>query len=383
MQKKVISILLCAAMMLGTMGCASTVPAGSQSSSAPAAESAAATSAAATSAAATSAASSAAGSAAAASASASESDAVIAWYAPAPHPYFEEVQKGVDQFSKEQGVKVIVQIGPDWTQASENENVEALIAQGVNALSIYPCDASGANGLYDEISSKMGVNIVNFGTDTASPSKANFAVATDVKQAAYDATEAVIKMMGGKGNILNVLEVLEDPNTALRKEGVEECVAKYPDVKIIQEIAGIKTQEEAVSKIESALSANVGKVDGIVCTGLVTSVGMTQTLSDYYAKQGTDKHIYAIGIDTDEGVMNAIKDGTIDATIAQNPVGHGYISCMLLKDLRDGYKPKDGKYFINSGCVLVTKDNMDSYQDELQQKTKDILDSLTTEYLTK
>ena len=140
----------------------------------------------------------------------------------------------------------------------------------------------------------------------------------------------VIKMMGEKGNILNVLEVLEDPNTALRKEGVEEAVAKYPDIKIIQEIAGIKTQEEAVSKIESALSANVGEIDGIVCTGMVTSVGMTQTLEDYYEKQGTDKHIYAIGIDTDEGVMNGIESGTIDATIAQNPLGHGYISCKLL-----------------------------------------------------
>lgn len=311
------------------------------------------------------------------------SDLKMAWYAPAPHPYFDEVQKGVEKFAQEEGVDVTIQIGPDWTQASENEKVEALVAQGINALSIYPCDASGANGLYEEISEKAGVDVINFGSDTASPSAASFAVATDVKQAAYDAAEAVIKMMGEKGNILNVLEVLEDPNTALRKEGVEEAVAKYPDVKIIQEIAGIKTQEEAVSKIESALSANVGKIDGIVCTGLVTSVGMTQTLGDYYEKQGMDKHIYAIGIDTDEGVMNGIKDGTIDATIAQNPIGHGYISCALLKYMSEGYEIKDGAYFINAGNVVVTKDSMDSYEQELEKVTDEILGKLTTDYLTK
>ncbi|MFV0466091.1 MAG: sugar ABC transporter substrate-binding protein [Lachnospiraceae bacterium] len=311
------------------------------------------------------------------------SDLKLAWYAPAPHPYFEEVQKGVEKFAEEQGVEVTIQIGPDWTQASENEKVEALVAQGINAISIYPCDASGANGLYDEISSAMGVNIVNFGTDTAAPSKADFAVATDVKQAAYDATEAVIKMMGEKGNILNVLEVLEDPNTALRKEGVEECVAKYPDVTIIQEIAGIKSQEEAVSKIESALSANVGNIDGIVCTGLITSVGMSQTLSDYYEKQGADDHIYAIGIDTDEGVMNAIKDGTIDGTIAQNPLGHGYISCMLLKYMAEGYQAKEGEYFIDSGAVLVTNENIDTYQNDLDARTTEIVDSLLTVYMEK
>lgn len=310
-------------------------------------------------------------------------DLKMAWYAPAPHPYFDEVQQGVKQFIEKEGTDVIIQIGPDWTQASENEKVEALIAQGVNALSIYPCDASGANGLYDEITNKMGVDVINFGTDTAKPTTASFAVATDVKQAAFDATEAVIKMMGEKGNIINVLEVLEDPNTALRKAGVEEAVAKYPDVKILQEVAGIKTQEEAVSKIESVLSANVGKVNGIVCTGLVTSVGMAQTLSDYYTKQGKGEKIHTVAIDTDPGIIKAIEEGIVDATIAQNPVGHGYISCMILKYMNEGYKVKEGQYFINAGNVLVTKDNLDSYAKDLEQVTSDILSKLTTEYLTK
>lgn len=314
---------------------------------------------------------------------AASSDVKIAWYAPAPHPYFDDVKKGVEKFQEEQGVEVIMQIGPDWTQASENEKVEALVAQGVNAISIYPCDASGANGLYEEIYENMGVNVVNFGTDTNKPTTAKFAVGTDVKQAAYEAAEAVIKMMGEKGKILNVLEVLEDPNTALRKEGVEECVAAYPDVEIIQEIAGIKNQEEAVSKIESAMSAHGNEITGIVCTGMVTSVGMTQVLNDYYSKNPDAPHIYAIGIDTDSGVMQGIQDGVVDATIAQNNLGHGYISCMLLKYLGEGYSVKDGVYFVNSGNVIVTKDNIDSYQSDLDKTTEEILGSLTTDYLTK
>lgn len=318
-----------------------------------------------------------------AEAPAASSDVKIAWYAPAPHPYFDDVKKGVEKFQEDQGIEVIMQIGPDWTQASENEKVEALVAQGVNAISIYPCDASGANGLYEEIYESMGVNVVNFGTDTSKPTTAKFAVGTDVKQAAYDATEAVIKMMGEKGNILNVLEVLEDPNTALRKEGVEECVAQYPDVEIIQEIAGIKNQEEAVSKIESAMSAHASEINGIVCTGMVTSVGMTQVLSDYYEKNPDADHIYTIGIDTDSGVMQGIQDGIVDATVAQNNLGHGYISCMLLKYLGEGYSVKGDAYFVNSGNVIVTKDNIDSYQDDLDATTEKILGSLTTDYLEK
>lgn len=307
----------------------------------------------------------------------------IAWYAPAPHPYFDDVQKGVEKFQEEQNAEVIMQIGPDWTQASENEKVEALIAQGVTGLSIYPCDASGANGLYEEISEGMGVNVINFGTDTKKPTAAKFAVATDVKQAAYDATEAVIKLMGEKGKILNVLEVLEDPNTALRKEGVEECVANYPDVEIVQEIAGIKNQEEAVSKIESAIAANGGAVDGIVCTGMVTSVGMTQVLNDYYAKTPDAKHIFTVGIDTDPGLMKGIEEGVVDATVAQNNIGHGYLSCLLLKYMGEGYQPKEDAYFVNPGHVIVTKDNVDTYQEDLDKVTADIAENITTDYLEK
>lgn len=169
------------------------------------------------------------------------------WYAPAPHPYFEEVRKGVTAFEADTGIKVEQQIGPDWTQGSQNQRMEALAAQGFNAFAVYPADASGANGLYEELTAS-GAHIINFGTSTAQPTTASFAVATDVKAAAMQATEELIKAMGGKGNIINVLEVLEDPNTALRKQRIEEVVARYPDVTIIQEVAGMTSIETAVQK---------------------------------------------------------------------------------------------------------------------------------------
>lgn len=116
---------------------------------------------------------------------------------------------------------------------------------------------------------------------------------------------------------------------------------------------------------------------------MISSVGMTQTLTDFYAKQKDAEHIYAIGIDTDSGVMKGIEEGVIDATIAQNSAGHGYISCMALKLLGEGYTVKEDQYFIDSGIVLVTKDNMDSYAEDLEEVTQNILEKLPTDYLTK
>jgi len=303
----------------------------------------------------------------------------IVWYALMVHPYVEEVQKGVIGYERDTGTTIKRQIGQDWTQDNENANVEPLAAQGYKGFSLYPADASAANGLYEELVAN-GAYVVSYGAPTVLPTPASFCVATDVKQAAYEATEALIGFMGGEGNVLNVLELVEDPNTILRKEGVEAAVAKYPDVQIIQEIAGMESIETSTAKIQDALSARIEEIDGVICTGYTPTVAAATILSEWNGTEG-NRRISFVGIDTDQVVLDAIGRGDIDATVSQNPYGHGYITCALLSYLLDGWKANPDEYFINSGTVLVTKGNVDSFQDEIMGITRDIMGKLETKYL--
>jgi ribose transport system substrate-binding protein len=306
----------------------------------------------------------------------------IGWYFPIPHPFGAAVQQGVKAFEKDMGVSVKQQIGVEMTQDSESNSIEAMAAQGYQGFLVYPVDPSGANGLYQELAARK-VAIVNFGTSTVRPTPASFAVATDVKAAAKVATEKLIALMGNKGNIVNVLEVLADANTVLRKEGVEEAVAAHPGVKIIQEVGDMSTIEEASQKIEGAVSANKGKIDGIICTGYTSTVAAVQVLKELGAKTA-GRQIALVGIDDDPIVLDAIRKGAIKGgTIAQNPGGMGYIGCALLRAIADGYTPKAGTYFINSGTVFVTKANVDSYKKDLDGVTQSILSTLKSEYFDK
>ncbi len=305
----------------------------------------------------------------------------LVWYAPAPHPYFEEVIRGVEEFEKEFEIEVEKQIGPDWEQQSQTLNVEALAAKGAEYFSIYPADGSGANGLYEELVNR-GASVINFGTSTIEPTEASLYVGTDVKQAAMDATEELIQMMDENGKIINVLEVLEDTNTVLRKEGVEEVVDKYPEVEIIQEISGMQSTEEAIEKVDNAIAANIEEVDGIIATGFTPSLAIAQVMSDYM-KNDNAKKIHTIGVDSDPVLMDAIEEGVLDATIVQNSTGHGYLSTLILKKMADGWTPKSGEYFIDGGTVLVTKENMDTFEKDLSKVTKEIKDNLETKYLEK
>ena len=298
----------------------------------------------------------------------------IAWFAPIPHPYFDSNKKGIESWEKDSGIEVRKVIGQEWTQKNENENVEALAAQEYKAFSIYPTDPTAANGLYEELVER-GIYVINFGAKTTEPTPASFYVGTDIRQAALDAAEKLCELINYKGNILNVLEIIADANTILRKTAIEEVVAKYPDVNIIREIADMQTVEESMEKIQNALAAQIEEIDGIICTGFTTTIAATSILSEYH-QEHPDRYIHFVGIDDDPTVLQAIREGLIDSTVAQNPWGTGYVGIELCKRLLDGWTRKPGGYAVYAGHVLVTKDNVDIYFDELVDLTMDIVDGI-------
>jgi ribose transport system substrate-binding protein len=308
-----------------------------------------------------------------------ESVETICWYGMMPHPYKTEVRSGVERFENETGVKVAKIVGQQWTQDNENVNVEALSTKGYKAFSIYPGDPAGANALFAQLKARDQL-VVAYGAEPDLPTPVPFTVATDIKAAAMTATEKLIEFLGGKGRILNVLEMVTDINTKKRDEGIREVVARHPGVEIVQTISDMTQVSEAVTKIQSALAARMDELDGIITTGYNPTIAAAAVLSEWH-KDRRHKRIRFIGIDTGPTVLQAIRDGAIDATVAQNPPGHGYISCLLLKLLLDGWRPRAPYQFVNAGIVVVTKDNIDTYAAEVRKITDGIAAELRTRYL--
>ncbi len=305
--------------------------------------------------------------------------APMVWYGNAVHPYISEVRAGVEAFAKDAGVPVHCTVGQEWTQDNQNVNVEALSTQGYRAFSLYPGDPAGANALFKLLKGR-GQHVVVFGAEPALPTPAVFTIATDIKSSARAATEELIRLMGGRGRILNLLEVVTDVNTRKRDEGVREAVAAHPGVEIVQTLSDMMQMGEATTKIQSALAARADQIDGIIATGFNPTVAAAAILTEWH-KDPRHRRIRFIGIDTHPTVLQAIRDGGIDATVAQNPFGHGYISCALLRLINDGWTPRQPYQFINSGLVIVSKSNVDTYGLTVRKTTEGILAELKTKYL--
>ena len=152
-----------------------------------------------------------------------------------------------------------------------------------------------------------------------------------------------------------------------------------------RQIADIDAPEPAEEKINAFLAAQADKVDGIVTTAWVPAVVAANSL-----RKIGDKRIKMVGIDHDEVVLKAIKDGYVHGTMLQNPYGQGYIGSFAMDKLRSGCKVNQNapfkttaltNQFIDSGTAFVGRDKVDTYIGAMEAVTKDLMASFESTYL--
>jgi ribose transport system substrate-binding protein len=194
--------------------------------------------------------------------------------------------------------------------------------------------------------------------------------------------------MGGKGNVVHLAGLLIDPNTTVRVKAVETAVAETNGaVKLLQTVADTDTQEAADQKVNALLAAQKDEIGGMIATGYIPSVVASKSLRTL-----GDKRIKFIGIDDDPIVLDAIKDGFVSGTMAQNPYGQGYIGAYVLDLLASGtctvkadapwIKTPQTAHFIDSGTMVINQANLTTYKDDLKKVTADIQGKFKTTYMT-
>ena len=307
-------------------------------------------------------------------------EGLLAWYYPFPHPFGEACKEGAEAYVEETGVPINIVIGPEFTLTSELESLESMASEGYKYFMVFSVDAAACDGLYEEFEER-GITCNNIGWGTTDETMAHHLVSTNIYESAYKAMEFIGEKLDYKGGIMLAYESPSDAAALERKAAVKDFLAEHEDMELVAEAFDVMTTAEASAKIENTMNANEGKIDAIVSLGFTCTQALVTTLGDYY-ERGGDK-IYCMGIDTDDLIFEGIRNDILDATIAQNSWGIGYISGEVMRLEADGWVPKEGGYHIDTGIVLVNKDTIDTYDQDLKDLTKEIVANLTTEYMEK
>jgi ribose transport system substrate-binding protein len=316
------------------------------------------------------------------------SDNKIALVPGGPHPYFAPWTQAAQDAKKDFGIAVVdFKVPAERKLNLQTELLESLMSQGYNGFGIFPGDAVGINSTLDEMDSN-GVPSVTLAGCAKAPTKAVMCMSTDNTAKATSATKALIKAIGGKGKIVHLAGPLIDVNTKVIMAAVEKAVADTNGaVQLIQTVGDTDSQETGDQKINALLGAQKDQIDGIIASGYLQTVIATKALRNV-----GDKRIKLVGIDDDPSVLDGIKDGFVEGTLAQNPYGQGYLGAYALDLLAGGkckvkadapfLKTPDSDQFIDTGTIVVTKANVDTYKDELKKMTKEIAASFKDKYLT-
>ena len=304
-----------------------------------------------------------------------------------PHPYFAAWEQAGADAVKDFGLGAAdYRVPQKWELSQQSQLIESLLSQGYNSFLIFPGDAVGTNPVVQEITENGGQALALAGC-LKDPTPALFCMGTDVGNSAYLGTRELIKAMGGKGKIAHFTGFLVDPNTQLRIDAVQKAADETNGaVQVVQVIADIDAPQPAEEKINAYLAANASNVDGIVTTAWVPAV----TAANALRKIG-DKRIKMVGIDHDQVVLQAIKDGYINGTMLQNPYGQGYVGSYVLDKLRSGCTLRDDapwksnvltKKFVDSGTVFVDASQVDTYVDAMRGITKTLKANFDTTFLS-
>ncbi len=302
-----------------------------------------------------------------------------------PHPYFTAwEQAGKDAAAAFKLGAADYKVPQKWELGTQNELLESLVTQGYNAFLVFPGDPVGSVSTVAELAD-TGAPVIALAGCFKDPSKAAFCLGTDVSNSAYLGTKHLLKALGGgKKRIAHFTGFLVDPNTQLRIDAVNKA-AKEEGAEVVQVIADIDAPEPAEEKINAYLAAHANDVDGIVTTAWVPAVVSANAL-----RRIGDKRIKMVGIDHDQAVLKAIKDGFVTGTMLQNPYGQGYIGAFAADRLRNGCTVKaDAPWkanvltnrFIDSGTVFMDASGVDNYVAAMQGITKTLFGTFEKTYL--
>ena len=220
------------------------------------------------------------------------------------------VTEGAEAKAKELGVELNI-LSADQDAAKQISQIEQCVSEGYDAILFEPVDPDGLRDAAKAAADAgvVVINVVSVCTDWESAGISAISCGNNVK-AGENEMQHVADLLGGKGNVAILTGPAASSDALDRLEGYENILANYPDM--VQVVSPADCQwdtAKAQATVESWLSAY--DLDAIVCENDGMAVGAGNAA-------GADSGIVITGLDGTPDGYEAIKDGRIVGTVAQD-----------------------------------------------------------------
>jgi ribose transport system substrate-binding protein len=269
--------------------------------------------------------------------------------------FWQNVQKGADAAMKAGGGSNTMTFqGPaaESAIADQVNMVENAVNRKVSGIVLAPSDPDAlVPAVKKAWEARIPVIIVDSLLAKGSEQYYQSFLATDNKKAGELAAKALIDKVGKEGKIAVMSYVAGAGSEIGRVGGFTDYIKANSKLTIVGPFYSQSQMATALNQTTDVLAAN-SDLKGIFGANEPTAIGMGRALK----QSGKAGKVVAIGFDGNQDLQEFVKDGTLSAIAVQGSFQMGELG---VKTVLQSINKEKVEKFVDTGVVVVTKDNID------------------------
>jgi ribose transport system substrate-binding protein len=257
----------------------------------------------------------------------------------------------VQEEAKKKGATVDIQGPQKFDPTLQTPVLQSVISSRPDAILIAPTDVSAMQRPIEQ-ATKQNIKVVLVDTTLDDPSIAASAIASDNVGGGAAAFKAIQQLAPQGGKVLVVSVQPGISTTDARAKGFQDAVAKdskYTDL-------GVQYSQNEPQKAAQIVTAALQKdpdIVGIFAANLFSAEGAATGVR----QANKQDQVKIVGFDAGPDQVKALRDGTVQALVAQQPGKIGQVGVdQAIAALKGEKTEKD----VQTGFTIVTKDNVDT-----------------------
>lgn len=273
------------------------------------------------------------------------------------HEFWKMGEAGAKKAGNELGIDIIWK-GPqkESDRAGQIKVVENFITQGVDGIALAPLDDKAlVRSVTEAKNAGIKVAVWDSGLDESAGDAVISSVMTNNFAAGQDCGKRLAMLMNGSGKVLMLRHAVNHDSTTKREEGFLDGIKKTaPGIELlsIDQRGGVSI-DEAMKVSESLLNQFGDQVDGVFTPNESTTQGMLRALD----QAGLAGKFPFVGFDTNEALLQGLKDKKVSALAVQDPFQMGYTA---VRNIFNSIQQKPFEANVDTGAVILDLENIDT-----------------------
>ena len=237
------------------------------------------------------------------------------------NPFFNNVRVGAENAAKQLGAKIIqyVPTKPD-SIPEQMSQVEDVIVKKPDAIVFTPVDYKAMIPGVEKMNA-AGIPVINVTDHMAGGTIVSFVGIDDYKVGRATA-EALMKALGGKGNVVIIEGVKGSLSNQDRTRGLTDVTKSYSNVRLLATQAGNFQRLNALQVMEN-LMQSFPQIDGVMAANDAMAIGAIEALD------AANRKAIVVGINGTKEAVDAVKAGKLLASGQADPFMQGCLATMM------------------------------------------------------